>query len=302
LRAEKRRVFAVWRAQLYVQRASELIPEQDRRWSGSGARFPEVIRALNRMEKDGVVIKDADVPGLYHYEDSAPSPDDKLVAPAGLSSSEYEVLMEAHPFAALSHFSALMFHGLTNEFSNAIHLVIPATGRADQVPIGVEREESDMLPYMPTHTPSTIRGRRVVWHRRRRKAWFGVATYRSGESPLRVVNPQRSLVDGLANPESCGGIVVVLRSWRDFARHMDVDTLIEYADMLDSMLQRQRVGYVLSELGVDHPKFEKWKSNAKRGGSNRLVAAEPFSSVFSEEWKISLNGPVEILHETPDEP
>ena len=60
---------------------------------------------------------------------------------------------------------------------------------------------------------------------------------------------------------------------------------------------RQRIGYILDQIGLRHRTVDQWRELSKRGGSSRLVASEPFAPSFDERWNLSLNAPVYILHE-----
>jgi hypothetical protein len=56
-------------------------------------------------------------------------------------------------------------------------------------------------------------------------------------------------------------------------------------------IDKVRAGYVLEEkCGLESPVFADWVGAAKRGGSRKLVANQPYSSIYSERWCLSLNG------------
>jgi predicted transcriptional regulator of viral defense system len=114
---------------------------------------------------------------------------------------------------------------------------------------------------------------------------------------VRVTTPERTLLDGLMHPEWCGGLQKVLRAWVDCRDTLNVPALVEFVELMDKALLRQRAGYVLESLGLAHPALDAWAAAAKRGGSSRLSGSEPFSPEFSERWKISLNAPTDVLRE-----
>jgi len=76
---------------------------------------------------------------------------------------------------------------------------------------------------------------------------------------------------------------------RDF---LALDRLIEYTERFNSGLLRQRVGFLLDELGLPHPALARWHEDAQRnghGGSSKLVASAPYGAVYSEAWNLALN-------------
>jgi len=102
-------------------------------------------------------------------------------------------------------------------------------------------------------------------------------------------------VEGLRTPTRCGGIEVVLSAWANARWNVDVDVIVQITERLESTVLRQRVGFVLEDLGMQHPRLDEWSRSALRGGSSKLVAATPYAPEYSTRWKISLNAPVSIL-------
>jgi predicted transcriptional regulator of viral defense system len=146
-------------------------------------------------------------------------------------------------------------------------------------------------------TPDAIRGHPVTWTRVKPERFFGFAAYQPHGYLIRVTTPERTLIDGLREPELCGGVANVLQAWVLARDTLDLEALVHQVDRFGVAVLRQRVGYVLEELGLTHPFLEEWRRQARRGGSSRLVASAPFAPEFSERWSLSLNGPVRILRE-----
>ena len=106
----------------------------------------------------------------------------------------------------------------------------------------------------------------------------------------------------MRSPAEVGGPVVVFRSWKAAKERLRTDRLIEYTERFDQPILRQRVGYLLTELGLAHPQLREWQRHLQRGGSLKLVASEPYAPTYSADWNISLNVPSEVLNELRDEP
>ncbi len=140
-----------------------------------------------------------------------------------------------------------------------------------------------------------LMGQPIRWHRLAR-IFVGAALYQPRGYPVRVTTPERTLLDGLLNPEWCGGFVQVLKAWAQARDILDVAEIVDLVERFNIAILRQRAGFVLEELGLTHPRIEQWPALAKRGGSSKLLGGLPFSPTFSERWKLSINAPVDVLH------
>lgn len=288
LAAERRRVLSDWRAVILLRRATFELAPQERRWTQLPQHPRDLTPLLRQMQRRGEIMPIKGVRRVY-----------EVIVPyarTGLVDDD-EVLFEINPYAVLSHLSALAFHGLTEELPKGITATISADVTGGLLPLGTEPRDWEGVEQPAGRTPDTIRGRLVTWTRVKPERFFGFAAYQPHGYPIRVTTPERTLIDGLREPELCGGVASVLKAWV-FARDtLDLEALVHYVDRFGVVVLRQRVGYVLEELGLTHPFLEKWQSQAHRGGSSRLVASAPFAPEFSERWSLSLNGPVRILRE-----
>lgn len=210
---------------------------------------------------------------------------------------EEEVLMEVHPYAAVSYLSALVFHGLTDNLPKGIDTIVPLDGTGDLIPLGTEPRDWEGLSLVRGRTTERILGRPVTWHQIKPERFFGFGVYQPSGYPVRVTTPERTLLDALQAPELSGGIENVLRAWALARDTLDLDLLIRYADRFNITLLRQRTGFILEELGLSHPRIEEWHGMARRGGSSKLMAANPYSSHYSERWNLSLNASISALHD-----
>jgi predicted transcriptional regulator of viral defense system len=212
--------------------------------------------------------------------------------------AEDEVLMDAHPYAALSHLSALLFHGLTNDLPKGVTAIAPRDGTGDQLPLGTEPDDWPGVPLVRGRLIPSVLERPVHWSKIKPEHFFGLTVYQPRGYPIRVTNRERTLLDGLQAPELCGGAENVLRAWVRARDTLDLDLLVDYVDRFNVGVLRQRTGFILDELALAHPLVEAWRGQARRGGSSRLVGAAPYAPLYSERWNLSLNAPVEVLRQT----
>jgi len=210
---------------------------------------------------------------------------------------EREVLFELHPYAVLSHLSALVFHGLTEEQPKGMTVTVSADVSGGLLPIGSSPLDWEGVPRPQGIRAPKILGRPVEWLKAKPERFFGFAEYQPLGFPVRCTTPERTLIDGLQNPNLSGGIANILCAWVLARDMIDLDALTHQVERYGVAVLRQRVGYVLEQIGLSHPKLDRWRHSSHRGGSSRLVASEPFASTFDERWNLSLNAPIDALRE-----
>lgn len=231
------------------------------------------------------------IPGLRHlYQVTVPYA-------GGAPLEEEEVLTEVHPYAALSHLTALAFHGLTDELPKGLTTTVPLDGTADQLPLGTQPQDWEGLAPVRGRMPDRVLGRPVTWRQVKPERFFGVSVYQPRGYLVRVTTPERTLLDSLQEPALSGGVENVLRAWALARDTFNLEVLVRYVERFDIALLRQRVGFILEELGLSHPWIEAWQDKAQRGGSSKLVASAPYSPHHSERWNLSLNAPIAALHD-----
>ena len=208
---------------------------------------------------------------------------------------EREILFERHPYATLSHRSALEFHGLTDDLSKDMTVTVSADVSGGLLPIGTKPRDWEGVARPGATQPAKILGTSVEWLRTKPDRFFGFEEFEPIGFPVRYTVLERTLIDGLQNPELTGGIGNVLRAWVIARDRIDLDVLVSQTERFGIAVLRQRVGYILDQLDLGHPNLDVWQRAAKRGGSSRLVGSLPFAPVFDERWSLSLNAPVDAL-------
>lgn len=288
LAGERRRVLSEWRALLLLRRATFEFGPSERRWSRLPGELADISPVLRQMRQRGEI---APIKGLRRFY--------QVTVPYARSEplEEEEILMEADPYAALSHISALVFHGLTDELPKGFTLMTPLDGAGDHLPLGTQPQDWEGIPLVRGSMPRHIPGRPVTWRQVKPERLFGTTVYQPRGYPIRVTTPERTLLDGLLEPELSGGIENVLRAWSLARDTLNLDVLVHYVDRFNIALLRQRVGFILEEMGLSHPQIAAWQSAAQRGGSSKLVASAPYSPTYSERWSLSLNVPLTALHD-----
>ncbi|MDQ6907259.1 MAG: hypothetical protein M3176_10550, partial [Chloroflexota bacterium] len=243
---------------------------------------------LRQMERRGEIRAIPSLKNIY-----------QVTVPYARSSAveENEILMEIQPYAALSHLSALVFHGLTDDLPKVITTFVPTDGIGDMLPPGTNIDDWEGLTLIRGRRPSHILGQPVRWTGTKLARYFGIHEYRPRGYPVRVTSPERTLLDGLVQPVISGGLTNVLKAWVAARDTLDVQLLTVYVDRFDIKVLRQRAGFILEELELAHPQLARWQAHASRGGSSKLSASEPYSPTFNERWNLSINVPTNVLRE-----
>lgn len=287
LATNRRRVVSDWRSMLLLQKAQKTTPVTARRWSAPPANITEARILLHRLALSGNLTAYRQYPHLYKVT-SAYAQQDPI--------EEDEILMELHPYAALSHISAMVFHQITGQLPKEIHVSVPSDRVPAVLPVGTERGEwSAQMNPLRGHLAPAIEETLINWHHLEK--FFGFAEYTPKGYPVRVMTLEKTLIDGLAAPQWCGGLANVLQAWVNAKDAIKLRSILDFTDRQDMGVLRQRVGYVLEKLGFSDPRLDAWTAKAKRGGSSKLLASAPFAPAFSERWMISLNASIAPLEE-----
>lgn len=286
LAQEHRGVVSAWRALVQIRRATDALEEVERRWSKFPQTESDLTPVLRQMERRGDLAK---IPGTTRlYRITAPFAQQRPL-------SEEEILLELNPYATVSHLSALVFHGLTNQLPNSFTM-LTANPRPDGViPLDTESDDWVTLALPPARIPTKLLKHKVTWTKTSPYKFFGYETYRPQGFPIRVTTPERTLLDGLLEPVLCGGMLNILTAWRNARYTLSTDLVVQYAERFNVAVLLQRVGYILEALGLHHEALDYWQTMAKRGGSSKLVGADSYEPVFNARWNLSLNGPVHAL-------
>lgn len=275
---------------LLISKATERVPQNDRRWQRSPQSEAEVRQLLSRLCASGDIQAVEGVRDLY-----------RLRSPFSRSTpvEEYELIMELNPFASIAYASALEFHDLTDQFSNVLQCIVPAEPRIAGYPVGTSASDWKYFRVTRGRMPSELGRKPVSWHRVKAEFWLGVEEYSPNGYPVRVTSIERTLLDGLRYPALCGGFETALKAFILAADQVSVSKTTEIAEGLNIAVLRQRTGYVLDRLGIEFEARDRWKASSKRGGSSKLCPDLPFAPDYSEDWNLSVNYPVESIEGWP---
>jgi predicted transcriptional regulator of viral defense system len=269
------------KTQLGIELIRRIAAEGDRIFSTARARevAPEVglkesylSEALYHLRRNGWIVSLRR--GLHALSASVPG-----VIPA----HEFEVAMALVNPAAISHWSALHYHGLTDQAPRKVFILttteafVPrvrsskARGTTHGYPVG------DVIYQFVQVKPARYFGTEEQWIR---------------EARVTITDPERTLLDGLSIPQYCGDFAEVLHAFGVRGDDLDLDRIIDYACKLD-VATAKRLGWVLELHGVAPDRLEPLLKFPIKG-YRKLDPTGPRKGPCSRRWMIQENLPGKV--------
>ena len=209
--------------------------------------------------------------GLYALSSTVPGVSDV---------HEFEVAMALADPAAISHWSALHYHGLTEQVPREVFVLtttersIPRVRRAEaRLPGGGYPVGSVTYRFVQVK-PERFFGTQEVW---------------IGDARVTVTDVGRTLLDGLAMPRHCGDFAEVLHTFQVGMDRLDIELIARYASRLDAATVK-RLGWVLEYHGAASPSIDQLASQPVRG-YRMLDPTGPRRGPCNNRWMVQENLP-----------
>jgi predicted transcriptional regulator of viral defense system len=225
-------------------------------------------QALHHLVRDGWLIRLKK--GLYALSGSVPGT---------TALHEFEIAMALGQPAAISHWSALSYHGLTEQVPRRVFVLTTArtVPRARGKPT-----RQDGLGYPVGET--TYQFVRVKPER-----FFGIEQVWVNEARISITDPERTLLDGLMAPQYCGDFAEVLHAFELRAPKLDVERIIGYALKLDAATAK-RLGWILERQGIAADWLNPLRALPIKG-YRVLDPSGPRLGPHEARWRIRVNLP-----------
>ena len=155
-----------------------------------------------------------------------------IIIPLGAEKGEYTL----HEFiigsllvkpSAIAYWSALNYHGFTEQISNTVF--VQTTAR---------KKKQDLR----------IFGVRYKIVRIKPEKFFGIEKVWIEEFQVSITDREKTVIDCLDKPRYCGGIIEVAKAFRE---ELDTEKLREYALRMNNSAVIRRLGYLCDYFGVD---------------------------------------------------
>jgi predicted transcriptional regulator of viral defense system len=246
--------------------------DEARRIAPSVGLSPGYLRqALHHLARSGWIVRLRK--GLYSLSGSIPG-----TTPL----HEFEIAMALVAPAAISHWSALSYQGLTEQVPRCVFVL--TTARSVPRLRGGKAEHSDEgYPVGETIY-------RFVQVKPQR--FFGIEEVWVDESRIRITNPERTLLDGLLAPHYCGDFAEVLHAFEVRAPKLDLERITNYALKLD-VATVKRLGWILERQGVDATRLKPLREVPVKG-YRVLDPTGPRRGPCDARWMIQVNLPGKV--------
>jgi len=248
-----------------TMRARELAP-------AAGLSEGYLRQALHHLTRSGWLVRLRK--GLYALSTSVPG-----ATPA----HEFEIAMALADPAAVSHWSALHHHGLTEQAPRKV-FVLTTTEVSVPRTRGAKAKQNGQGFRVGETTYQFVRVRP--------ERFFGTDKVWIGEARVTITDPERTLLDGLSMPQYCGDFAEVLHAFEARGTDLDPQRIIEYALKLDTATAK-RLGWVLEHRGIELSKLERLAALPIKG-YRKLDPTGPRKGPCSARWMIQENLPGKV--------
>jgi predicted transcriptional regulator of viral defense system len=143
--------------------------------------------------------------------------------------------------AAISHWSALHYHGFTDQVPRKVFVLTTVDTSVPRVRGGKANRTKDGYP---------IGDLIYKFIQVKTERFFGSEKVWVGDVRVTITDPERTLLDGLSTPQYCGDFAEVLHAFELRGRDLNLDRMIDYALRWDRAMAK-RLGWVLEKQGVE---------------------------------------------------
>ena len=200
--------------------------------------------------------------------------------PGVAAAHEFEVAMALVSPAAISHWSALHYHGLTEQVPKEVFVLtttatsVPRTRKA-----GAKHSGGGYLVDDVTYRFVQVRPERFF---ATEMAWVG-------DARVSITDVERTLLDGLSMPQYCGDFAEVLHAFQVGMDHLDIERIARYASRLGAAAVK-RLGWTLEYHGNDSSSIDQLASLPIKG-YRMLDPTGPRRGPCNSRWMVQENLP-----------
>ena len=152
---------------------------------------------------------------------------------SGGSLHAFEIAMKLVHKGAVSHRSAMFHHGMTDQILNRVYITAPRV---------VEANRSTKSIYRINDTHFNVR-------RVQADHYYGIKRIFIGEISVWITDLEKTLIDGLSDPNLCGGLREVLHAFLHVRDSINPETMFNYLKK-EPLVIAKRVGWILENIGI----------------------------------------------------
>lgn len=138
--------------------------------------------------------------------------------------------------------------------------------------------------------PLTVLGVEFRFVRCQRRHLFGLTDHWvTKQETVRVSDPERTIIDGLKQPEYCGGVTEVAKGLLMRRHDLQVDKLIAYAERIKVGAVVRRLGFLLETYEMAEPQDLERLQRGLTATYARLDPGLPAEGKRLRRWRLQLN-------------
>jgi len=231
-------------------------------------------QALHHLTRTGWVVRLRK--GLYALSSSVSG---------GAPLHEFEVATALVEPAAISHWTAMHYHGLTEQPSRKIFILTTTEAAPPQ-----DRSDGSKLKAGNRYI---IAGVPYQFIQVKPQRFFGVQKIWVGETRVNITNMERTLLDCLSRPKYCGDFSEVLGAFKTATDILKLERIVDYALRMDAATAK-RLGWILESLDISAQSLEPLLAMHSKG-YRKLDPTGPGSGRCNKRWRIQENLPGRIF-------
>jgi len=174
----------------------------------------------------------------------------------------------------IGYWTALHYHGLTEQLANVVFVATPKQKKAMQI-------------HGITYRFITLAKRK----------FFGIETQQIGGQPFQISDPEKTVVDCFSHPEYCGGMIEAAKGlWNGLhERRLDLDKLTHYAERQGNRAVLKRIGYLIEFYQIPvNGHLTRWLEHLS-AGYNPLDPLGSRRGTHNARWHLLINrNPIEL--------
>jgi predicted transcriptional regulator of viral defense system len=178
--------------------------------------------------------------------------------PGGVDINAFAVGAALASPSAISHWSALSFHHLTEQIPRVVMVSTPRR----VPPIGIKSLHGDQSPA----TRWTVLGISFEIVKIAESQLFGVEqVWVDDKSRVPITDRERTVLDLFVSPRLFGGLDRAIATVHDYHAELDIDRLVEHGVRFGSKAVCARLGWTLTQVGVDAARLEPLRQGSGPG-------------------------------------
>jgi len=233
-----------------------------------------VVEALHHLSNTGWLTRLKR--GLYVISSSFPG-----MTPV----HEFEIAMALVQPSAISHWSALHFHGMTEQIPQRVYIT---TTQAVPISRAVKIQNISQRSFS-----REVNGILYEFIKIKPERFFGIKDFWVGEAKISITDPERTFIDGLISAKHFGGWAEIYSAFESHISSLDLVKMIDYSLRLDVVIAK-RLGWIMEKAGVEDSILRKLETVPIKD-YRVLDSSGPRKGTCNKRWMIQENLPGRIF-------